>query len=356
MIPLILLGFMILMIMGSLFMTSMADNKKAYLPSLEKELAQKYKDIGQLTGISWSDMIVYDTVRYENDFSEVDPSETAFEFLIVQYSEYKLTEVCVARDEDGYCSAYELIKTLIREENLKSKEAILSKLCEILGYEYKEVRNWPIEKVIEMYDKIDDGGIPGIDEEKYSISFRGKDIEDVVRYFSEEQWEWTNTLIADYVVQIMFGEVYELPEFIVVDGNGYFAWPTPDLHEITSPYGWRIHPIYGTRKFHAGIDIAGSGAMGKPVIAAADGVVTLVVLEDRSDAGLNVRIRHIDEDSKEWQTRYCHLSQILVSEGDQVVRGQVIGAVGSTGASTGPHLHFEMKYMGQLIDPFPYIH
>ncbi len=342
-VPLILLGFMVLMIMGSLFMTSMDDNKKAYLPAVEEDMVQRYKEVWELTGISWEEMIVFDTVRYENDFSKANPEETGWEFLIAKYIRHE--------------SPDKQIWQVSGSKRLTNKREILRFINDLKRF-YNELSVTEAVAVLKeanmkiYYDSFKDL------YERYEITIEYKDIEDVMKdaNFTEEQLDWAYTLIADNVVQIMFGEAYELPDFIIVDGENLFAWPTPSLHEVTSPYGWRMHPIYGTRKFHAGVDIAGSGAMGSPVIASADGTVFKVVRDSSNDAGINIRIRHIDEQGNEWQTRYCHLSQISVSEGDQVQRGQVIGAVGSTGASTGPHLHFEMKYMGQLIDPYPYIH
>jgi murein DD-endopeptidase MepM/ murein hydrolase activator NlpD len=112
------------------------------------------------------------------------------------------------------------------------------------------------------------------------------------------------------------------------------AVPAP----ITSLFGWRIHPISGAQKLHTGTDIG--AVMGAPVLAAMPGKVILA--DDMGGYGLTVAIAH---ENGMRQTLYAHMSQLFVRPGDVVQQGTVIGRVGSTGASTGPHLHFELRQM-----------
>lgn len=126
-------------------------------------------------------------------------------------------------------------------------------------------------------------------------------------------------------------------------GDGTLIWPTPSCTTNSSAYGWRIHPIYGTRKFHAGEDIpAGYGA---EILAAASG--TVVTAGWVSGYGNYTVIDH----GGGMMTAYGHQSSIAVSVGQTVTQGQVIGYVGSTGNSTGPHLHFEVYINGATVDP-----
>ena len=112
---------------------------------------------------------------------------------------------------------------------------------------------------------------------------------------------------------------------------------------ISSRYGMRRHPILGYRRMHSGVDFR--GRTGTPVYAATDGTVNF---SGRNGGyGNFVRIRHAGG----LATGYAHLSRIAVRNGQSVERGQVIGYVGSTGLSTGPHLHYEMYRNGQKIDP-----
>lgn len=125
-------------------------------------------------------------------------------------------------------------------------------------------------------------------------------------------------------------------------GPGKFsAWPLRG--PITDPFGWRIHPIYGTRSFHDGIDI--SGDTSAPIVAVAAGRVVLA--EWYGGWGLTVKVDH----GNGLVTRYSLASKLLVKIGDQVQPGQVIARVGSTGVSTGPHLDFGVYRDGKALDP-----
>ncbi len=125
--------------------------------------------------------------------------------------------------------------------------------------------------------------------------------------------------------------------------SGTFVWPTPSCTTTSSVYGYRVHPIYGTVKFHAGEDIPAS--YGAEILAAASGTVTTAGWV--SGYGNYTVIDH----GGGTMTAYGHQSSILVSVGQYVEQGQVIGYVGSTGNSTGPHLHFEVYQNGSTVDP-----
>ena len=113
-----------------------------------------------------------------------------------------------------------------------------------------------------------------------------------------------------------------------------YIYPLTVLAPVTSNFGWRIHPISGGNRFHRGIDLG--APYGSPVVSAKAGVIEAA--GEMDGYGLTVVIRHKDGQ----QTLYAHLSGIYVKPGDAVPQGQLIGLVGSTGNSTGPHLHFEL--------------
>ena len=126
-------------------------------------------------------------------------------------------------------------------------------------------------------------------------------------------------------------------------------WLIPiNYTEFTSPYGYRIHPVYGDYRFHYGVDL--SAPQGTPIIASRGGKVTTATY-DSSGGGYYVAINHLDG----FSTRYLHMTHFIVSPGQNVVAGQVIGYCGSTGASTGPHLHFSVYYNGVSVNPALYI-
>ena len=119
---------------------------------------------------------------------------------------------------------------------------------------------------------------------------------------------------------------------------------------VTSPFGDREHPVTGEHRHHDGVDLA--AAQGTPIRAADEGVVSFAGVQ--SGYGNVVIIDHPGLGGG-IQTVYAHQSRIGVAQGDHVGRGQVIGAVGSTGVATGPHLHFEVREGGRAVDPLPYL-
>ena len=130
--------------------------------------------------------------------------------------------------------------------------------------------------------------------------------------------------------------------------GGIMAWPVPSCHTVSSGYGGRIHPTTGKYKFHGGLDIPGS--YGSAIVAANSGKV--IWAGNRGDSyGNYVIIDHGGGVS----TLYGHSSKVLVSAGQSVSRGQRIANVGSTGRSTGPHCHFEVRINGSRVNPNPYV-
>lgn len=126
-----------------------------------------------------------------------------------------------------------------------------------------------------------------------------------------------------------------------------FAFPAPSYTRISDDYGNRIHPTLGVEKFHNGIDLAAPN--GSPILAAYDGEV--VAASYSSSMGNYVMIDHGDS----LYTIYMHASALYVSKGDAVTKGQQIAAVGSTGRSTGPHLHFGVRKNGGYVSPWGYL-
>lgn len=122
--------------------------------------------------------------------------------------------------------------------------------------------------------------------------------------------------------------------------------PVEGVH-LTSDYGMRWHPVMGGRRAHKGVDLA--GPIGTPVHAPADGTVSKA--EWFSSYGLYVSLEH----GAAIQTRYGHMSRLNVYAGQRVHKGDVIGYIGTTGRSTGPHLHYEVRIGGEAVNPVPYM-
>ncbi len=127
------------------------------------------------------------------------------------------------------------------------------------------------------------------------------------------------------------------------------TWHMPIAYysRVSSPYGWRIHPVHGDRRFHSGVDLA--APQGTSILAAQGGVV--IKAGYSSSNGYYVTIDH----GNGFQTSYLHMTHYTVSKGQKVTAGQKIGACGSTGISTGPHLHFTVYKNGATVNPANYI-
>ncbi len=143
------------------------------------------------------------------------------------------------------------------------------------------------------------------------------------------------------------------PQYLPPDAGtgtvvGGLTWLQPCYYTVlTSPFGWREHPVYGGQRFHYGVDLA--AAQGTPIVATRAGVVTSATYD--SAAGYYVVIDHQDG----FVTKYLHMTHFIVSPGEHVSAGQKIGEMGSTGASTGSHLHFGVMQNGEYVNPMLYI-
>ena len=135
-------------------------------------------------------------------------------------------------------------------------------------------------------------------------------------------------------------------------GDSYVSsgatWLLPCKYtRFSSPFGYRVHPVYGDWRFHYGVDLAAPS--GTPIVATRAGKVTRTTYD--SSSGYYVVVDHQDG----FTSKYLHMTHYIVSPGQQVSAGQVLGYVGSTGASTGPHLHFSILYNGTHVNPAKYI-
>ncbi|SFH31408.1 Peptidase family M23 [Desulfotomaculum arcticum] len=168
--------------------------------------------------------------------------------------------------------------------------------------------------------------------------------------FNDDQWEVLEELLCGaydrYFIALITG-LRHLGDGTEVVAEGVYIWPSAASDYVTSFFGTRLHPVLGIYKTHNGIDI-GAG-YGTAILAAADGVVTTAAY----DAGGYGNYLIIDHGNGN-MTLYAHMSQMSAGVGQTVKQGQTIGLVGSTGLSTGPHLHFEVYVGGTRVDPLLY--
>lgn len=186
----------------------------------------------------------------------------------------------------------------------------------------------------EEYEKY----IADAEEEEDSLSIKIENTEEL--YENAKYQEWLSTSVATKPTQgggSMGGTTV-----------GGITWLKPTTYRgVSSPYGWRIHPVYGDWRFHNGIDLDAS--FDTPIVATRSGKVTVARYD--SSAGYYVTVDHQDG----YQSKYLHMTHYIVGVGDYVTAGQVIGYVGSTGTSTGAHLHFTITYNGNYVNPADYI-
>lgn len=188
-----------------------------------------------------------------------------------------------------------------------------------------------------------------IDEKEVQITAYETDIatkEAAIREYDAEIAE-QNEVIAALEAQVAAEKAALADATRIRYDGGVFKWPAPSYTRISSEYGWRMHPTLGVEKFHNGVDLAAPG--GSPILAAYDGKV--VASGYSPSMGNYIMIDHGDT----LYTIYMHASALYVSTGDYVTRGQKIAAVGSTGRSTGNHLHFGVRLNGQYVNPMGYL-
>lgn len=330
----IVCGVLIFILLLPLFLTNL------FLPSTNDEQLSEYKLIGEKSGMDWTDLIVYDTIRYSNDFSQAIPYQTPFEFLRVNLKQYE-TNIYYETDEKGK-KVKVVEKVLIRSVNACSFNEIQNLLVS-LGYNVSPSN---------MYVNMVTDFLEGLNGEDYIVTVDKTTIDDKIEYFDDDKKQWAFNLLVS--LPLIFGEIKEVQDYYLPDGVVAFISPSPVPLHITSPFGIRTHPVTGKLdSMHFGIDLAKSGCFGEPVVSVADGVVTEVNYTNNL-SGQYIRISHVVE-GHNWQSRYCHLSVIGVKKGDEVIQGQTIGQIGNTGLSTAPHLHFELKYEGGYVDPALYV-
>lgn len=337
----VIISFLLLLFMIPIALLS------CLFPSANESIINDYKHVGQVTGIDWCPLIAYDTVRYDNNFNNVSPKLSAFDFFIMSYVKYEKKSI-----PNG--------AKVLEEGNVSSSskdEYILVKVKSFSTSSYLNIHNMFLRDFnfditglswIKILDKINNIN----SSELYDFTICRLDIYDLINDFDEQQIEWLNTLLTN--MHILYNDVPEYDNFYLPDGVYPFIHPSPTSTVVTSPFGMRYHPIKNKYKYHYGVDFSKSGgSFAQPVVSIADGVV-LEVNYSNGDAGWNVRISHTVLGNS-WKSRYCHLSNILVNEGDVVSQGQIIGAIGDTGSVTASHLHFELKYQDGLVDPLLYL-
>ncbi len=179
-----------------------------------------------------------------------------------------------------------------------------------------------------------------LEENKSAVDAKRAEVEDNIEAL-EELEDQLNAEANALVAEIL--KLQGNGEFV----GGAFTWPAPGASRITSPFGNRLHPIFKVYKMHTGIDIG--CASNTTIVASNSGSVIKAAWNN--SYGYMMMIDH----GGGIVTLYAHLNSFLVSQGDVVAKGQAIAKSGSTGNSTGPHLHFEVRVDGKYVDPTQYV-
>jgi len=281
-----------------------------------KEAEKKYKIQKQL--LEERLVILYE--EGEIQYLDVLFNSSSMSEFISNY--YLITEV-ISYDTELLESVEE------QKNNIENTKTVLSKQKEELVIKSKNQQK--TAKVLSNTKAVRENYISKLSEEEREIQAK---IDEYHQRFEEIEAEIA--ILAEQELSI--GEGYI---------GGVMAWPVPGYTRITSKYGMRTHPITGVYKLHTGVDVG--APMGANFIAAETGVVTKAGYN--SAYGNMVIINH----GGGVQTLYAHGSEIMVEVGQLVAKGDIILKVGSTGYSTGPHAHFEVRLNGSVVNPMPYI-
>ena len=352
-----------------------ADSLRDKLSTLEDEKAAVKERIAELTREANDVQATRDALQSEIDLTkeEITTVEAYIdrlqEQIDVKTSELEVAEDALSEKEAQFAKSvrttYELgdtsyLEVLLNSSSFSDMLTRIEMITDVMDYNKKVVAEYTAAKE-DIEQKRDDLQNTQDSQKEYqkNLSYKVDELaaseaeqaalqESLEAYKAESEAEYDriSSEMQDVSNQIAELSRQSAANGSVPMGDGTLIWPTPSCTTTNSAYGYRVHPIYGTVKFHAGEDIpAGYGAQ---ILAAASG--TVVTAGWVSGYGNYTVIDH----GGGLMTAYGHQSSFAVSVGDVVTQGQVIGYVGSTGNSTGPHLHFEVYVNGSTVDPKSY--
>lgn len=296
------------------------ETAKVELQAAEDMVSSQYAAMKQRIKFMYErgDTFYFELVMSSESFGEMLNKADYIEQLAA-YDRKMLEEYVLTVDYANVC-----------KEELEAEEAVLEEARKAAEEEQANMETLIAEKQAQ------------IEEYESDISEREKAIKEY-----DEELAAQNEIIEALEAQVA-AEKEELKNATTMHySGGAFVWPAPSYTRISSDYGNRMHPTLKINKFHNGLDMAAPG--GSPILAAADGKVAAAGYS--SSMGNYIMIDHGDK----LYTIYMHASALYVSKGDEVSAGQKIAAVGTTGRSTGNHLHFGVRLNGQYVNPYNYL-
>ena len=333
------------------------NNAQAELNDVKSEKSSVEKEIDKLNNQikQFEDEISKLTTDINNMKTEVDKAKKDLDDSQKKYDETEqlFTDRMVALYETGETSYLDVLLSSSSLTDFISNYYLITELAtydtQLLDEIEKEKQNLQIAKnTLEQKQKDLEQNKASKESTQASLQ-ASKDMKNSYMGLLNEKQSDLQAKVEQYDkdVKAIEAEIARNSGGNTVYAGGQMEWPTPGYYTITSPYGMRLHPIYGTYRMHSGIDIGAPG--GAPILAANDGKVITATYS--SSYGNYVIIDH----GGGIMTLYAHSSQLLVSAGQTVSRGSTIAKVGSTGASTGNHLHFEVRINGSTTNPVPYV-
>ncbi len=313
----------------------------AFLPSSEESKAAEYKSVAEKGKLGWVEMMAFDTVRYENDFSSVDPNNTAFDFFYAKVDKYR-NECVETTKVKGVWRCVERDWEFVETDVLNNKNDITA----FLSDNNERYSPSDFKSVIESLDDLDS-------KRRYDIRFEKRHLSSLMAShgFSDDKKEWTLELISSGAIY----EMYDLENINIVDADPTiynskgWVWPTVSTR-ITSDFGYRVSPCSGCSSFHGAVDVGATKAnvAGDPIFAMDDG--RILVSKHSTSGGNMVIIKH----ENGVISKYLHLMSRYVQPGMPVEKGKMIGRMGTTGYSTGVHLDFSIHFNGKPVNPLAY--
>lgn len=327
------------------------------LPRIDQNIFDSYAETSRENEIDLAVLISYDTIRYFNDMEKALPNESVFDFLVIDWRVYEVEEVTKKREEvtieENIVRQFTEVVDEVEIEMAVEKEFILIESGSSKGYDQimqmlenklfsygRNMNDVTIPEVVEYLSDLDKTDAFGID--CYILS-----AEEIVSSFTRGEKLWFNGLSK--MLAKMYPQFYEsgsAPYAVIIE-EGEQGDYVPSIWSVNGYVTGYFGELRSGGHIHKGIDIA--AISGSNIYAPGSGTVILTGWQD--EYGNTIMIHH----GSGITTLYGHLKKILVRRGQIISRGEVIGLVGSTGVSTGPHLHYEIRINGKRVDPINYL-